>query len=168
MTQLLSLFVENKSGVLARVVGLFSQRGYNIETLNVAPTEDPTISLITLSTTTDQRGTEQVIKQINKLIEVLKVVPFDPIIHVAREMSLVRVRVSESNRLEIIEISKSFRARVLDSNAQSCIFEMTEQPKKIDSFLQKMRAYGVLEIHRTGRLSLGRCNIEKKKDRFEA
>ena len=134
MVQLLSLLVENRSGVLARVVGLFSQRGYNIETLNVAPTSDPTMSLITLSTKTDVPGTEQVIKQLNKLIDVIKVIPYNPQVHMAREMALIRVRVTESSRAEVLEFSKVFRARVVDASPQSCVFEVTGNPEKINGF----------------------------------
>ena len=163
MVQLLSLLVENRSGVLARVVGLFSQRGYNIDTLNVAPTADPTMSLITLSTKTDVPGTEQVIKQLNKLIDVIKVIPYNSQVHMAREMALIRVRVTESTRAEILELSKVFRARVVDASPRSCVFEVTGNPEKINGFLQNMRVYGVRDVHRTGCLSLSRGSAEKRR-----
>jgi len=163
MGRVVSLLVENKAGVLARVVGLFSQRGYNIESLNVAPTHDSTLSRITLTTKTDERGFEQVVKQLNKLIDIVKVIPYDPSQHVLREMGLVRVAVNESQRAEVLTLSEVFRARVIDVSPNSYIFEVTGQSEKIDAFLQNMRVYGIREIHRTGELVLDRGSGEKKK-----
>lgn len=162
MGRVISLLVENKAGVLSCVVGLFSQRGYNIKSLNVAPTLDATLSRITLTTDTDQRGTEQVVKQLNKLVDVVKVVPYNPSSQVVREMALVRVRVSEENRAEILALSEVFRARVIDVSPRGYIFEVTGQSEKIDAFLQNMRVYGIREIHRTGELALSRGRAEKK------
>ena len=163
MGQVISLLVENKSGVLSRVVGLFSQRGYNINSLNVAPTVDSTLSRITLTTDTDERGTEQVVKQLNKLIDVVKVIPFQSSLHVLREMALVRVRVSEATRAEVLALSEVFRARVIDVSPHSYIFEVTGQSEKIDAFLDNARVYGIREIHRTGELILSRGRAEKRK-----
>ena len=162
MGRVISLLVENKAGVLSRVIGLFSQRGYNIKSLNVAPTLDATLSRITLTTDTDQRGTEQVVKQLNKLVDVVKVVPYNPSAQVVREMALVRVRVSEENRAEILALSEVFRARVIDVSPRGYIFEVTGQSEKIDAFLQNVRVYGIREIHRTGKLALSRGRAEKK------
>ncbi len=163
MGQVLSLLVENKAGVLSRVVGLFSQRGYNIASLNVAPTQDPTTSRITLTTDEDERRTEQVIKQLNKLVDVIKVMPYDPASEVVREMALVRVRVKEAVRAEILALGEVFRARVVDANPRSYIFEITGQPDKIDAFLQNVRVYGIREIHRSGALALSRGRMAIKK-----
>jgi acetolactate synthase I/III small subunit len=163
MGRVVSLLVENKAGVLARIVGLFSQRGYNIESLNVAPTQDATLSRITLTTNTDERGFEQVVKQLNKLIDVVKVIPYNPSLHVVREMGLIRIGVSEEKRAEILTLSEVFRARVIDVTPQSYIFEVTGQAEKIDAFLQNMRSYGILEIHRTGELILSREGGNRKK-----
>ena len=162
MGQVISLLVENKSGVLSRVVGLFSQRGYNINSLNVAPTVDSTLSRITLTTDADER-TEQVVKQLNKLIDVVKVIPFQASLHVVREMALVRVRVSEATRAEVLALSEVFRARVIDVSPHSYIFEVTGQSEKIDAFLDNARVYGIREIHRTGELILSRGRAEKRK-----
>ncbi len=104
MRQVISLLVENKAGVLSRVVGLFSQRGYNIESLNVAPALEDA-SRITLTTITDEGGTEQVVKQLSKLINVVKVTPYDSTVHVLREMALVRIQVTEDNRTEVLALS---------------------------------------------------------------
>lgn len=161
MGQILSLLVENRSGVLSRVVGLFSQRGYNIQSLNVAPTQDPTMSRITMET--DVPGIEQVIKQINKLIDVIKVIPYDPALHVVREMALIRIRVKEQDRAEILALSEVFRARIVDANPRSYTFEITGESAKIDAFLQNVRVYGIREVHRTGKLALSRGeDLERK------
>ena len=162
MAQVLSLLVENRAGVLASVVGLFSQRGYNIETLNVAPTQDPTMSVITLSTSTDATGTEQVVKQLNKLIDVIKVVPYDSSSQLLRDMALVRVRVKEDNRAEILALSEVFKVRVVDASPRSYVFEVTGHPQKIDGFLQNIRQYGIRDIHRTGCLAVSRGSTEPK------
>ncbi len=163
MEQVISLLVENRSGVLSNVVGLFSQRGYNIESLNVAPTEDPSISCITLTTSTDRGGTEQVVKQLNKLIDVIKVVPFDPSVHVAREMALVRVRVTREKRAEVLALVNVFRVRVIHASSRNYIFEVTGQSDKIDAFLKNLRLYGVSDLHRTGTLALSRGETGEKK-----
>ena len=160
--QLLSLLVENRSGVLSRVVGLFSQRGYNIETLNVAPTQDPTLSRITLTTSTDKRGTEQVVKQLNKLVDIVKVTRYDPNIHVAREMALVQVRVTVEDRAEILALCEVFRARVVDARPRSYIFEVTGNSDKVDAFISNVQNYGIQELYRTGGLALTRSAGKKK------
>ena len=162
MGQVISLLVENKAGVLSRVVGLFSQRGYNIESLNVAPALDDSASRITLTTRTDLKGTEQVVKQLNKLIDVVKVTPYDSKTQVIREMALVRVQVNEDNRAEVLALSEVFRARVIDVSPRNYIFELTGQSGKIDAFLDNVRAYGIREIHRTGELTLGRGKAGKQ------
>ena len=162
MRQVISLLVENKAGVLSRVVGLFSQRGYNIESLNVAPALESDASRITLTTITDEAGTEQVVKQLSKLINVVKVTPYDSALHVLREMALVRIQVNEDNRTEVLALSEVFRARVIDVRPTSYIFEVTGQAEKIDAFLQNAQVYGVRELHRTGELTLSRGNVGKK------
>ena len=161
MRQVISLLVENKAGVLSRVVGLFSQRGYNIESLNVAPALEGA-SRITLTTITDEAGSEQVVKQLSKLINVVKVTLYDPASHVLREMALVRIQVTEDNRTEVLALSEVFRARVIDVRPTSYIFEVTGQADKIDAFLQNAQVYGVRELHRTGELTLSRGKAGKK------
>ena len=162
MRQVISLLVENKAGVLSRVVGLFSQRGYNIESLNVAPALEADASRITLTTITDEAGTEQVVKQLSKLINVVKVTPYDSATQVLREMALVRIQVNESNRTEVLALSEVFRARVIDVRPTSYIFEVTGQAEKIDAFLQNAQVYGVRELHLTGELTLSRGKVGKK------
>ena len=165
MAQVLTLLVENRAGVLASVVGLFSQRGYNIETLNVAPTQEPSMSVITLSTSTETSEIEQLVKQLNKLIDVIKVVPYDLSTQILRDMALVRVGVKDDNRAEILALSEVFRARVVDVGPRSYIFEITGKPEKIDGFLQNMRLYGIRDIHRTGCLALSRGSAESEESR---
>lgn len=163
MRQVISLLVENQAGVLSRVVGLFSQRGYNIESLNVAPTLDPTTSRITLTTETDEAGTEQVVKQVSKLIHVIKVSLYNPVVHVLREMALVRVHVNEGNRTEVLALAEVFRARVIDVRPKSYIFEITGQAEKIDAFLENMQVYGIGDLHRTGELTLARGKTKTRR-----
>jgi len=163
MGQVISLLVENKAGVLSRVVGLFSQRGYNIESLNVAPDLDPTLSRITLTTKTDEQGVEQVVKQLHKLINVVKVTPYDHTTQVIRELALVRVQVSRENRAEVLALSEVFRARVIDVTPKNYTFEITGQSGKIDAFLENMQMYGIRETHRTGELTLGRGKTVKRR-----
>ncbi len=162
MGQVISLLVENKAGVLSRVVGLFSQRGYNIQSLNVAPALNAEVSRITLTTRTDKKGVEQVVKQLTKLIDVVKVTPYDSDTQVIREMALVRIQVSEENRTEVLALSEVFRARVIDVSLQNYIFELTGSSAKIDAFLENVHAYGIKDIHRTGELTLGRGKTGKE------
>ena len=159
MGQVISLLVENKAGVLSRVVGLFSQRGYNIESLSVAPALDDIVSRITLTTHTDSKGTEQVVKQLNKLVDVVKVTPFDSDTQVLREMALVRIQVNEATEAEVLALAKSFNARVIDISTRNCIVELTGQSGEIDAFLDAVQGHGIKEIHRTGELALGRETI---------
>lgn len=162
MGKVVSLLVDNKAGVLARIVGLFSQRGYNIESLNVAPTENSTLSRITLTTKTDERGLEQVVKQLNKLIDVAQVIPYDPSQHVVREMGLIRVAANKNNRKEVLNLAEDFQAEVIDVSENSCIFEVTGKSEKIDAFLESLKNYGIREIHRTGELILKQGSKENK------
>ena len=120
------------------------------------------MSVITLSTNTDAPGTEQVIKQLNKLIDVIKIVPYDLSTQLLRDVALVRVRVKEDTRAEILALSAVFRAHVVDASPRSYIFEVTGQPDKIKAFLQNMRLYGIQDIHRTGCLALSRGSAEGK------
>jgi len=156
MEQILSLLVENKAGVLSRVVGLFSRHAFNIESLNVARTHDPTRGRITLTTEADQPGFREITRELSELSEVISAIPYNPVVHVVREMALVRVQIREENRAEVLALSEVFRARVVDASPQSYIFEVTGQSEKIDAFLENMRVYGISEVHRTGKLALTR------------
>lgn len=156
MRHTISVLVENEFGVLARVVGLFSGRGFNIKSLSVAETLDSTISRITLVTEGDDQIVEQITKQLNKLICVIKVIDFQEAIHVEREMALIKVAVDERTRNEILNIVSIFRAKVIDVDPRSFIIEVTGDEGKIEAILNLLKPLGIKEIVRTGKVALHR------------
>jgi acetolactate synthase-1/3 small subunit len=156
MRHILSVLVENEFGVLARVAGLFSGRGFNIESLSVAETLDPTVSRLTLVTEGDDRVVEQIEKQLNKLICVITVGDFTETEHVERELVLVKVRADERTRAELTHIVDVFRAKVIDVAHESCIVEITGARDKVDAFIQLLKPLGILEIVRTGKVAMYR------------
>jgi len=150
----ISVKVENRSGVLARVAGLFSARGYNIDSLTVSATEDDTVSVITLVVQGDDRVIEQVTKQLNKLIDVIKVSDHTDSPAVQREMALIKVNSQPSKRAEIYQLAEIFRADIADITLKSITLGVKGDPKKIDNFVELLRPYGIREFLRTGRISL--------------
>ena len=156
---ILSILVENRPGVLSRIAGLFSGRGFNIESLCVAETIDPLISRITLVTVGDMAIVEQIKKQLNKLINVIKVMDFTDTAFVQREMALIKIRAKPEHRAEILRMVDIFRARVVDVSTSYYIVEMTGDEGKVRAFLNLVRPMGIKEIARTGAIALGR---EKK------
>jgi acetolactate synthase-1/3 small subunit len=148
--------VENKFGVLTRVAGLFSGRGYNIDTLNVAPTHDSTASRMTIVTHGDDATVEQIIKQLNKLPDVLKVQDFRGGEAVDRELVLVKVGVDSKSRAEVMQITDIFRAKIVDVQPKSLTIEVTGNDSKVEKFLELMNTFGVQELTRTGRVALPR------------
>jgi acetolactate synthase-1/3 small subunit len=148
--------VENKFGVLTRVTGLFSGRGYNIDSLNVAPTHDSTASRMTIVTHGDESTIEQIIKQLNKLPDVLKVQDFRDGEHVDRELVLVKVSVDSKTRAEVMQITDIFRAKIVDVQPKSLAIEITGNESKVEKFLELMNTFGVLELARTGKIALPR------------
>ena len=156
---ILSILVDNRPGVLSRIAGLFSGRGFNIESLCVAETTDPHVSRITLVTTGDMSIVEQVKKQLNKLINVVKVIDFTDIAFVQREMALVKVRAKPEHRAEILRMVDIFRSRVVDVGSQYYIVEITGDEGKVAAFLNLLKPMGISEIARTGAIALPR---EKK------
>jgi acetolactate synthase-1/3 small subunit len=156
MRHTISTLVENEFGVLARVVGLFSGRGFNIKSLSVAETLDPTVSRITLMTEGDDQIVEQITKQLNKLICVIKVIDFQETVHVEREMALIKVAVDERTRNEILNIVNIFRAKVIDVDPRSLIIEVTGDEEKIEAILNLLKPLGIKEIVRTGKVALHR------------
>jgi acetolactate synthase-1/3 small subunit len=156
---ILSIQVENQPGVLSRVAGLFSGRGFNIESLCVAETMDPLVSRITLVTNGDMGVVEQIKKQLNKLVNVLKVVDFTGANFVQREMALVKVRARPENRAEILRLVDIFRCRVVDVGTEYYSVELTGDEGKMRAFLDLLKPMGIKEIARTGALALAR---EKK------
>jgi acetolactate synthase-1/3 small subunit len=153
---ILSILVENQPGVLSRISGLFSGRGFNIESLCVAETTDPQVSRITLVTVGDMAIVEQIKKQLNKLINTIKVVDFTGIPFVQREMALIKVRAKPEHRAEILRMVDIFRSRVVDVSSEYYIVEVTGDEGKIAAFLSLLKPMGIKEIARTGAIALAR------------
>jgi acetolactate synthase-1/3 small subunit len=156
MRHIISLLMENEAGALSRVAGLFSARGYNIESLTVAPTEDPTLSRMTLVTVDSDDVVEQITKQLNKLIEVVKVVDLSDGVHIERELMLVKVRAVDKGREEIKRMVDIFRGRIIDVTDTSYTIELTGTGSKLDAFLDTIERSTILETVRTGASGIGR------------
>ena len=156
MRHTLSVLVQNKPGVLARTAGLFSRRGYNIESLTVGVTENENISRMTIVVAGDDTVVEQVTKQLNRLIEVIKVSDLTKESYVDRELVLIKVTADSSNRGEIMQLVDVFRARIVDVAAKSLIIEVTGDAGKITALIDTLKQFGIKEIVRTGTLALGR------------
>lgn len=158
MKHTISVLVNNEFGVLARVSGLFSGRGYNIEALTVAPTLDPSISRMTIITYGKDEIIEQITKQLNKLIDVIKVIDYtgDEHDHVEREIVLVKVNAEQSNRAEILRMSEIFRGKVVDVSPKTYTIEITGAEGKITAFLEMIRPLGIVEIARSGKVAISR------------
>lgn len=156
MRHTISILVENRFGVLARVAGLFSGRGYNIESLTVAETHDPQISRMTIVTRGEDRVIEQINKQLNKLVDVIKVMDVTQEDYVERELVLVKLNAEEKNREEILRMTEIFRGRVVDVSAKSYTVEITGSEGKIRGFLEMIRPLGIQEMSRTGKVAISR------------
>ena len=156
MRHTISVLVENKFGVLTRVAGLFSGRGYNIDTLNVGPTHDPKTSRMTIVTRGDDATVEQIVKQLNKLVDIIEVRDFREGEYVDRELVLVKVKVDPKSRAEVMQITDIFRAKIIDVQADTLTVEITGAEGKVDKFLELMMGFGVVELTRTGRVAMPR------------
>jgi len=156
MRHIISVLVENKFGVLSRVSGLFSGRGYNIESISVGPTLDPNIAQMTLVTKGDDLIIEQITKQLNKLIDVIKVTDFTEHEHVEREMALVKVAPKPENRAEALRIVDIFRAVVVDSSPKTYTIQVVGDEKKIAAMIELLRPLGIRELIRTGKVAIAR------------
>jgi acetolactate synthase I/III small subunit len=156
MEHIISVLVENKFGVLARVAGLFSARGYNIESLSVAPTLDPTTSMITIVTVGDDRIIEQIMKQLNKVVEVLKVVDLTETHYLDRETALIKVHTKAEHRDEAIRIADIFRAKIVDSSPTTYTIEITGDVDKVEALISLLKPLGIKELIRTGRIAIAR------------
>ncbi len=156
MRHTLSVLVEDEPGVLARVAGLFSGRGFNITSLNVAPTLEKGVSLMTIVTEGDEQIIEQIIKQLRKLITVIKVVDMNQVKHVEREMMLVKVNAVEQNRAEILRIVDIFRCKVVDVSPTEMTIEATGDSEKLQALLSLLQRFGIKEIARTGTVAMKR------------
>jgi acetolactate synthase-1/3 small subunit len=152
----LSVLVENKPGVLARIAGLFSRRGFNIDSLAVGPTEHPEISRMTIVVNVEESPLEQVTKQLNKLIEVIKIVELDGPQSVTRELLLVKVRADSETRGQVLETVQLFRAKVVDVSTDAVTVEVTGNADKLEAFLRVLEPFGVRELVQSGMVAIGR------------
>jgi len=156
MKHVLTAIVENQPGVLARIVGLISGRGFNIETLNVAPTQDPTVSRLTMKVPGDDRVLEQVTKQLNKMIDVIKVSDLTQRHYLNRELVLVEVSAPSSKRSEIIELASLFDAKVVSVQRNSLTIQMVGEEEKIDDFIALLKPFRILDVSRSGVIAVAR------------
>ena len=156
MRRIISILIENEPGALSRVVGLFSQRGYNIDTLNVAPTEDSTLSRLTVTTVGDDRVIEQITKQLNKLVDVVKLVDLSEGAHVERDLMLVKVRAESEARDEIRRVVDIFRGQIVDVGPQVFTIQLTGSADKLDAFLKALDETSILEVVRSGVVGISR------------
>ncbi len=150
MRHIISILMENEAGALSRVAGLFSARGYNIESLTVAPTEDPSISRMTLVTSGSNEIIEQITKQLNKLIDVIKLVDLTEGPHIEREMMLIKLRTTDQNRDEIMRLAEIFRGRIIDVSGKTYTVELTGTSDKLDAFIAAAEGIAILETVRSG------------------
>ena len=158
MRHIISILVENEAGALSRISGLFSARGYNIETLTVAPTEDASMSRMTIVTTGSEDVVEQITKQLNKLIEVVKVIDLSEAEHIERELMLIKVRAGQKEREDMKRMADIFRGRIIDVSDNTYTIELTGDTRKLDAFIQALEPGTILETVRTGASGIGRGN----------
>jgi acetolactate synthase-1/3 small subunit len=161
MRHTISVLVENKFGVLSRISGLFSGRGYNIESLSVNETTDPKISVMTVVTSGDDWIIEQINKQLNKLIDVIKVIDMTELDHVEREMVLIKVSPRAEDKAEVLRLAEIFRGRVVDSSPKTYTLEITGDEKKIAAIVELLKPMGIKEFVRTGKIAIAREGIRK-------
>ena len=156
MRHTISVLVENKFGALTRIAGLFSGRGYNIDTLNVGPTEDPKTSRMTIVTRGDDATLEQIVKQLEKLTEVMEVQDYREGEYIDRELVLVKVNVDGKSRAEVMQITDIFRAKIVDVQPKSLTIEITGNESKVEKFMDLMKTFGITALSRTGKVALPR------------
>ena len=157
---ILSILVENKPGVLTRIAGLFARRGFNIDTLVVGPTDDPTLSRITLTLDGAMHPIDQVTKQLHKLVNVIKIRDMEPADTVARELAMFKVHADGANRAEVMQIVEIFRAKIIDVTKRSIVAEVTGTRDKIEAFERMVRPFGMVEMARTGEIAISRGRTE--------
>jgi acetolactate synthase-1/3 small subunit len=156
MRHIISILIENESGALSRVAGLFSARGYNIESLTVAPTEDPSLSRMTLVTRGSEDIIEQITKQLNKLIDVVKLIDLADSVHIERELMMVKIRTTEQTREEIRSLADIFRGRIIDVTPGTYVVEMTGPSSKLDAFISAIERDSIIEVVRSGPTGISR------------
>ncbi|MAM69726.1 MAG: acetolactate synthase small subunit [Gammaproteobacteria bacterium] len=157
MRRIVSVLLENEPGALSRVVGLFSQRNYNINSLTVAPTDDETLSRLTLTTVGDDRKIEQIVKHLNKIVDVVKLVDLTEGSHVERELMLIKVKVSGAQRAEVMRLTEIFRGEIVDVTPTIYIVQMTGTSDKLDAFIAALEGTTILEVARTGVSGISRA-----------
>jgi acetolactate synthase-1/3 small subunit len=155
---IISVLVENEAGALSRIAGLFSARGYNIETLTVAPTEDASMSRMTIVTSGSEDVVEQITKQLNKLIEVVKVIDLSEAEHIERELMLIKVRAGQKEREDMKRMADIFRGRIIDVSDNTYTIELTGTGSKLDAFIHALEPGAIIETVRTGASGIGRGN----------
>jgi acetolactate synthase-1/3 small subunit len=155
---IISVLVENEAGALSRIAGLFSARGYNIESLTVAPTEDASMSRMTIVTTGSEDVVEQITKQLNKLIEVVKVIDLSEAEHIERELMLIKVRAGQKEREDMKRMADIFRGRIIDVSDNTYTIELTGSGEKLDAFIKSLDQGAIVETVRTGASGIGRGN----------
>ena len=156
MRHIISILIENESGALSRVAGLFSARGYNIESLTVAPTEDPSLSRMTLVTSGNDEIIEQITKQLNKLIDVVKLIDLAESSHIERELMLVKIKTTQETREEVKRMVDIFRGKIIDVTPNSYVIEMTGQSNKLDAFIHGFDEECIIEVVRSGPTGISR------------
>lgn len=158
MKRIYSVLVENRSGVLCKVAGLFSRRCYNIDSLAVGETDDPQVSCMTIVSSGDQRTIEQIEKQLNKKLDVIKVKTFDEDHSISRELMLVKVKYNRNNRRDIMEICDILKAEIVDMSKSQMVIQICDIPEKIQLFMSMMKSVSIVEVARTGTLALPKCS----------
>jgi acetolactate synthase-1/3 small subunit len=158
MQHTISVLVSNKFGVLARIAGLFSGRGFNIESLNVAATSDPEVSNMTLVTIGDDKKIDQISKQLNKLVDVIKVIDLTEENFLDRELVLIKMNAKSSTKEEILRVVSLFRAKVIDVNSDTYTIEITGDEHKLNGFIELLRPFGIKEMVRSGKIALSRLS----------
>jgi acetolactate synthase I/III small subunit len=156
MRHIISILMENESGALSRVAGLFSARGYNIESLTVAPTEDASLSRMTLVTSGSDDVIEQITKQLNKLIDVVKLIDLAESAHIERELMMIKIKTTEKTRAEVKSMTDIFRGRILDISPETYVIEVTGPSQKLDAFIATVDAANIIEVVRSGATGISR------------
>jgi acetolactate synthase-1/3 small subunit len=156
MRHIIAILIENEAGALSRVAGLFSARGYNIESLTVAPTEDPSLSRMTLVTRGSEEVVEQIIKQLNKLIDVVKLIDLEEAVHIERELMLVKIKAADKMRDELRSVVDIFRGKIIDVTPTSYVIEMTGTSDKLDAFIATVDKNSIIEVVRSGATGISR------------
>ena len=162
MKRIYSVLVENRSGVLMKVAGLFCRRGFNIDSLAVGETDDPKVSCMTIVSSGDERTIEQIEKQLNKKLDVIKVKTFDEKISVTRELMLVKVKYNKNNRRDIMEICDILKANIVDMSKHFMVIQICDRPDKIVILLNMLKEVSIVEVARTGVLALQKCSETDK------